>query len=225
MRGHREPACPASAGGRGLIMGYIAQRRLTWGDGHIEAGEPVPEYTGRNYDQMVEYGDITGFPDPPRVIVPFTSLHADCAWALENQPFTVEYVDVSGSDTAYFDLLEGLWEAHADFVIVEQDVAVFPTTLRSFVQCKGDWCQAPYQYLGSPVYPGLGCARFRSRLLHSEHELMAAVAKHDYPNHGPRHWCTLDASMQRELWATGRQACIHEPVRHCSDGRPSHGCC
>lgn len=47
-------------------MGYVALRRLRWGDGHIEVGEPVPEgEPGRSYNWMVRSGQIGGLPSKP----------------------------------------------------------------------------------------------------------------------------------------------------------------
>ena len=44
-------------------MGYVALRRLKWGDTHIEAGDPVPEDDpDRNYHLMVRSGQIGGLP-------------------------------------------------------------------------------------------------------------------------------------------------------------------
>lgn len=39
-------------------MGWIALRRLRFGDGHIEPGEPVPHEPGRDYDGMLRVGEI-----------------------------------------------------------------------------------------------------------------------------------------------------------------------
>jgi|GEM_PF-3264511 len=39
-------------------MPYIAKRRLRFGDGWIEPGEPVPEEEGRNYASLLTHGHI-----------------------------------------------------------------------------------------------------------------------------------------------------------------------
>lgn len=39
-------------------MAFIAQRRLRWGDGHLEPGDPVPEEEGRNYASLLALGHI-----------------------------------------------------------------------------------------------------------------------------------------------------------------------
>ncbi|MBK4723438.1 hypothetical protein JJL56_31805 [Azospirillum sp. YIM DDC1] len=44
-------------------MPYVASKRLRWGDGFIEIGEPVPDNEpGRRYDLMVRNGEIVGAP-------------------------------------------------------------------------------------------------------------------------------------------------------------------
>lgn len=157
-----------------------------------------------------------------RVVCPHTHVSAETVKALRG--FRVEFIDVSSSDTAYFDLLAGLWADAADFAVVEQDIVPTVGTLPSFARCSGLWCAAPYPYLGSKTYAGLGCARFRAGLMTAHPDLMDAVALHDYEGHFPRHWCTLDAAIQRELWKRRRHACCnHTPVGHLHDW-PSHGC-
>ncbi|QCO00577.1 hypothetical protein D3093_35640 (plasmid) [Azospirillum argentinense] len=44
-------------------MPYVASKRLRWGEGFIEIGEPVPDNEpGRRYDLMVRNGEIVGAP-------------------------------------------------------------------------------------------------------------------------------------------------------------------
>ncbi|NUB05781.1 hypothetical protein FW320_06275 [Azospirillum sp. Vi22] len=44
-------------------MPYVAAKRLRWGDGFIEIGEPVPDNEpGRRYDFMLRSGEIVGAP-------------------------------------------------------------------------------------------------------------------------------------------------------------------
>jgi hypothetical protein len=158
-----------------------------------------------------------------RVVVPFTHVSDETVKALRG--FRAHYEDVSGSDTAYFDLLADLWADAQDFVIVEQDIVPTVGTLPSFVRCSSIWCSAGYKYLGSKTYLGLGCTRFRRELMLAHPDLMDAVALHKYEGHCLRHWCILDASMQRELWARRRHACAdHALVGHLHD-TPTHKCC
>lgn len=158
-----------------------------------------------------------------RVVVPFTHLSNETAQALAGE--TVEFIDVSGSDTAYFDLLESLWFGTETFAIIEQDIVVAPRTLASFDACSRDYCCAPYPYFGSAIYAGLGCVRFRPGIMQRAPNLMDLVALHNYEGHGPKHWCTLDAAMQRELAKRSEPRCLqHAHVGHLHP-TPTHGCC
>lgn len=157
-----------------------------------------------------------------RIVCAFSDLSPETEVAL---PRYAQYVDVSYSDEAYFDLLAGLWADGKDVAIVEQDVVVNAGTIQSFRTCPHDCCCAAYQYLGSDAYAGLGCIRFRSALMRRFPDLFDLVAKHDYPGHTPRHWCTCDAAIQRELEKRGESRCLnHARVRHLSP-TVSHGCC
>lgn len=157
-----------------------------------------------------------------KVVCPFSKLKPETRAALKG--FRVDYVNVGHSITAYWELLSGLWRTGATFAVIEQDIVVNKDTIPNFARCKNLWCCAPYPYLGSPTYAGLGCTRFRSELMKAHPDLMDDVALHVYPGHCARHWCTLDAAIQRELWARKRHACLaHTPVGHISTG-VSHGC-
>lgn len=159
-----------------------------------------------------------------KVVVPYTKLSWETNVRLVGRP-QVEYVDVSDSDTAYFYLLQELWDDARDFIIVEQDIVPTNEVLNSFEGCKHDYCCAPYPYFGSAIYAGLGCVRFREGIIRRVPNLMDMVALHDYEGHCPKHWCTLDAAIQREL------AKLHEPrcLQHAQVGHlhttPTHGCC
>ena len=53
---------------------------------------------------------------------------------------------------------------------------------------------------------------------------MDRVARYDIAGHGPKHFCTLDYAMQRELRACRIPRCEqHGVVGHVSPV-PSHGC-
>lgn len=161
-----------------------------------------------------------------RIVVPHTHISRETVISLLGAASDWEVIDVSGSDTAYFDLLNQLWTAGDEFALVEQDIVVRPSTFASFERCPNPWCAAPYPYLGSSTYAGLGCTRFRSEILAAHPDLMDDVALHNYEGHCPKHWCTLDAAIQRELGKRGRHVCLrdHLPVGHLHD-TPTHGCC
>lgn len=207
-------------------MGYVARSRLRWDDGWIEPGQPVPAHTARNYDLMLAAGQIEGEaePEPPSlIVVPYVTLGEGTQIALDGR--RVEYVDVSASETSYWELLSFLWTEGDTFTIVEHDVVPAPDTIAGFQRCRRAWCCAPYPLDRSPAYPGLGCCRFRDVLLRAHPDLMDDVAVHKYAGHCFKHWCILDAAIQRELWRRKRGACTaHRHVAHRA-GPPSHGCC
>lgn len=55
-------------------MGYVALKRIRWGDWFLEQGDPVPEDDpGRNYHMMVRTGLIGGLPSKPAKAPPKTT--------------------------------------------------------------------------------------------------------------------------------------------------------
>lgn len=51
-------------------MGYVATRRLRFGDGWIEPGETVPEEEGRNYASLLALGHIIESKTAPKAARP-----------------------------------------------------------------------------------------------------------------------------------------------------------
>lgn len=158
------------------------------------------------------------------VIVPYTNLRSATRTALDQTGYPIDYVNVSDGDDSYWELLDEAWQVGEDFAIVEQDIIVEPDTLESFEGCPQPWCAAGYPYLHGDSYHGLGCVRFRADLLAALPDLIIALGQLDFPNHGPKHWCTLDAGLQRLLAAHHYMVCVeHGQVRHPSR-QPAHGC-
>lgn len=159
-----------------------------------------------------------------RVITPFTHLAPETTQALVDAEESFEAYYVGKDDEAYFRLLGHCWGTSWDFAIVEQDIVVAPDTLESFRQCPNAWCCAPYPYLASQTYHGLGCVRFRGSLLRQHPTVMEAVGLRCDPRHPFKHWCSLDAYLQRELHRRSAVPCRdHPPVGHLHTV-PSHGC-
>lgn len=130
---------------------------------------------------------------------------------------------MSGSDTAYWALLAELWAAGGDFAVVEHDVVPPEGGMASFDACEREWCAARYPYLAG-TYPGLGCARFRSPLIARHPDLMDVVAVMSNEDHGPRHWCTLDAFARSVLMQRGERQCTAHPEAGHPSRSPAHGC-
>ena len=107
--------------------------------------------------------------------------------------------------------------------MVEHDVVIAEATLDLFEKCPNEWCANGYRYMAMDSYLGLGCTRFRGELTRALPELMDRVAMLNYGNHGPRHWCPLDAQIQFTLRSAGRVVCEHPAVKHLGLW-PAHGC-
>lgn len=159
-----------------------------------------------------------------RVVVPFTDLSIETRTSLEGSEWDYETVDVSGDDEAYWRLLRDLWDEGETFVVVEHDIVLGAYTLVDLARCEGEWCTCPYPYFHGRYY-GLGCAKFSDRLIARVPELMDLVGKMSDADHPPRHWCRLDAWIQRVLAKRSIRPCLrHDEVGHVSDLVPSHGC-
>lgn len=132
-------------------------------------------------------------------------------------------VDVSSDEHAYYRLWRRLWDKGDTFCVVEHDIVVRADTFQKFDECANRWCCAPYPYLRGDAYPGLGCVRVRADLMRAFPDLIDDAGKHAFGSHEPKHWCTLDAAIGRELTARGILKCCHQRVAHLSPW-PSHGC-
>jgi hypothetical protein len=163
--------------------------------------------------------------DKANVIVPHTGrLFPEVTEALEAIYVGAQLVDVSGSDTAYFELLRELWAKGESFCLVEHDIVVTPGTISSMNDCGHEWCASKYSYLRGS-YWGLGCTRFRGPLLKRFPDLMDEVGEYDSPGHGRGHWCSLDQALTASLRARRIEwPHIHGEVIHLGGGQPSHGC-
>lgn len=163
------------------------------------------------------------------VYVPYTVLSQPVLDALAATGSSYTGVDVSGSDSAYCELLQELWARQESFVIVEHDVLVRPDTLQELAVCPNNWCGFPVPYMGT-FYPGMACAKFEQSLIGSNPFAMEQVARMSDDTHRERHWCRLDAWLQYiVLPRGGAQRHIHDPPlgHYRADGTapwPSHGC-
>jgi hypothetical protein len=80
-----------------------------------------------------------------RVVMPVAGERQDeRAWAaLVAQAPHAERVDVSGSPTAYYELIASLWAGAEDFAIVEHDVTIAEGTIAALEACPEAWCSCP----------------------------------------------------------------------------------
>lgn len=133
--------------------------------------------------------------------------------------------NVGLSDTSYFEAMSLYWRPGSGFglAVVEHDVVVNPSTFFEFDACPNLWCAAPYPYFVG-MHAGLGCVRFHAELITAVPNLFDQIAGVSTPDHPPKHWCSMDGIMARQLMGLGYRQCLHPPVEHLGDLRPSHGC-
>jgi hypothetical protein len=166
------------------------------------------------------------------VVQPYTRLRPEVVQALAG--WDVAFVDVSGSDEAYWELLAGLWAKGASFINVEQDVVVRPDSLDELEQCHHPWCSFQVPYVGR-LYAGLSCAKFSAALLARYPDALDTIAELSDEGHEPKHWCRLDTWLQSHVLNPGGETMhVHgPPLRHIRDEfspsapwaiAPAHGC-
>ncbi len=165
------------------------------------------------------------------IALPYTRLHPKVVQALTG--WDVAFVDVSGSDEAYWELLASLWAKGRTFVVIEHDIVVRPDTLDALLECHEPWCSFQVPYVGR-VYAGLSCAKFSASLIARHPDALERVGEMSDEDHPAGHWCRLDSWLQTVLNPGGEEMHVHgPPLEHLRDGSepespwqvgPVHGC-
>lgn len=159
-----------------------------------------------------------------KVVVPFTRLRDEARAALDEWAPGWEGRDVSADDEAYWRLLADLWAEGESFVLVEHDVVIVEGIVDALAACPFDWCCAAYPY-GRGTIVGLGCTKFTAPLLARVPDAVERAGLVEDRTHPPRHWCRLDASLNRVLCDAGEPRCYKHPdVGHMGGGGSAHGC-
>jgi hypothetical protein len=163
--------------------------------------------------------------------------------ALEAQaPGRVEYVDVSGSPYAYWELMRALWTAGEDFALVEHDVVVADGTIDAFERCPAGWCCAPSEYdywalpplpatppdtftVGAVPYYGLRVHRWRREAMLAYPTLLDEVGERvvrGFEHKPGGYWEMLDGRMLRPLQERVAGPHVHGecPALHLHHRRP-----
>jgi hypothetical protein len=146
----------------------------------------------------------------------------------------VAFVDVSGSDDAYWQLLADMWAKGTGFLLVEQDIVVRPDSLSELELCHEPWCSFQVPYVGR-LYAGLSCAKFSAALISRYPDALERIAGLSDEDHPPSHWCRLDSHLQSHvLNPGGEEMHVHgPPLEHIRDDStptapwaigPAHGC-
>lgn len=172
-----------------------------------------------NYDDCSE--DLT-----VRVICPFTSIETEVRHALDATGWAWEAHDVSGSTTAYSDLLAELWRQGESFALVEQDIVVNPNSLSDLAYCDRGWCAFTYPFGNGGSIEGLGCTKFSAELIALCPDAIKYTWEHVDPRHPAGHWCTLDIRLNMVLsnkYGVSRH--VHMPMVGHLRPMPSHRLC
>jgi Methyltransferase domain len=103
-----------------------------------------------------------------RILCAYTDLYDATRKALDEYATgaTVDYVDVSGDDYAYWRAISERWTGDDDLLIVEQDIEIHKSVIRQMEFCQEPWCAFPYR-LWRPdawCYNALGCTKFSAGL-------------------------------------------------------------
>jgi len=151
-----------------------------------------------------------------RILCAYTKLHAGAEQALWEFAPDTEFVDVSKSDSAYFDLVREAWKCQETFLLVEHDIEIHKGVVESAKHCKQPWCVWPYMGHSQEEIWALGCVKFGRRLMLAQPTLMDEVGEIQSDCAIPkRHWKRLDARILVTLRAHGyAQPHVHESVKH-----------
>lgn len=149
------------------------------------------------------------------MVVPYASLYPETRAALAADGWDAEYADVSGSVTAYADLLESVWALGETVIVVEQDIVPWPGALAILRDCPSPWCGFAYE-LGTGYEAWLGCTKFEGRLMLAHPDAFALIDAMPSDGVHPRLWSRLDTRLTAVLLGRGADP-IHvhwPPVGH-----------
>jgi hypothetical protein len=115
--------------------------------------------------------------------------------------------------TSYWDLVEELWAAESDFILLEEDVLCSEELIQSMWECCEPWCSGYFAHYWNDAKghlwtdSWLACLKFGS-IRQRIPDMMARAAKH-FPQ---RHWGVLDRGLFQVLYEEeGISPHLHEP--------------
>jgi hypothetical protein len=136
-----------------------------------------------------------GFPSPGRGLSAATAAFGSRVGA--------RFVDVSGSDFAYYELLKELWHAGETFMYVEHDVVPEDALMPEMWNCPEEYC--------TPGSSSEVCAKFGEGLMRRWPNLLEEM--------GPLHWGAVTLVLSSELCRRGVQPHPHDhAVEHPGGG-------
>jgi|WetSurMetagenome_2_1015567.scaffolds.fasta_scaffold988389_1 hypothetical protein len=139
-----------------------------------------------------------------RIIVPYANLESATRLAILGDGYKPELLELDANE-GYWKLLLGLWLARKSFIIIEQDVVVFPGAIKDMADCKHSWCARPYM-LNGKLRPALGCTKFTKEIIYKFPDLLEHIPE------GKRHWSGLDTRLIKLLEDKGFKCHIHRPA-------------
>ena len=139
---------------------------------------------------------------------------------VEAIPQPLEIVEIDPADNrAYCIHLDQAWrfcrDTQQDFINIEHDVIAHPEVWEAFDQCPSYAC-AFALWVGGSYAPGLGCVRFRYKLIDAFPDLIATAGKLNDDLLPQQDWRRMDTRIWRTLHITAEvKPCIHvPPVQH-----------
>src|SRR6184192_307902 len=93
-----------------------------------------------------------------KIVCPYTQLSEATEMVLKAEHFNeARFIDVSGSDESYFDLVYQLWKEVETFVLVEHDIVPWPGAIRVIHDCEMPLCACPTPIgMFNGEYSGMG---------------------------------------------------------------------
>lgn len=148
-----------------------------------------------------------------RLVCAYTNLHPETRAALDASGRPWEAADVSGSPTAYYDLLSRLWSEQADFALIEHDVVPTEATFDAFESCPEPWCSAPAETSTGTRYWWAACLqanRWRASVMADHRDVLEGLPLR------AQHWGHLDGGFLGALTHQGQRVHVHAGtgIRH-----------
>ena len=142
-----------------------------------------------------------------RVLCPYhPEVHPLTRNALDRYAPATEYVHLGSASDAYWATLSKLWSEKKPFAIIEHDVEIHGSVIRTLQHCTRPWCLFPY---GGPPAPAgckqvlftepLGCVRFRANLMKNHPNAIADIGKGNPRPDECHHWRGLDGRLSGTL--------------------------
>lgn len=146
-----------------------------------------------------------------RVVVAYAQLYPETRAALEADGIAAEYEFTGASQTAYYELMARLWQQGRPFVLIEQDIVVWPGAVAALEACPEPVCGFAYE-LSTGWGSWLGCTRFSERLITAEPGAFQAIDALPFDGTPKRYWGRLDTRLFQVLEAGGWAKHVHWPA-------------